>query len=146
MTDATDRFKAGDIIRYGSGISALFRYDGTHNSGRLYGSHVLGGVHGAADVNFFKLQTASAEDIEFCRQKRPEWFSPAAVSGGKGWAVWHPTKGFDAYQYEGAIAYADLNDDLLEDVADLNDTDGTDKITGWRIVPVKLVIADGEPK
>lgn len=72
--NATDRFKAGDIIRYGSGVSALFRYDGTHNAGRLYGSHVLGGVHGAADDTFFALQPASAEDIEFCRQKRPDWF------------------------------------------------------------------------
>jgi hypothetical protein len=75
MTAATERFKAGDIIRYGSGVSALFRYDGTHNAGRLYGSHVLGGVHGASDLNFFDLQPASAEDIEFCRNTRPEWFA-----------------------------------------------------------------------
>lgn len=60
----------------------------------------------------------------------------------KGWAVWHPTKGFDAYAYEGAIAYADIADDLLEEVTDLNETDGTDKITGWRIVAVNVTLAD----
>lgn len=60
----------------------------------------------------------------------------------KGWAVWHPTKGFDAYAYEGAVAYADIADDLLEEVADLNETDGTDKINGWRIVAVTIALAD----
>jgi hypothetical protein len=59
----------------------------------------------------------------------------------KGWAVWHPTKGFDAYQYEGAIAFADLNDDIVEMVTDLNETDGTNKTNGWRAVPVILTRA-----
>lgn len=77
---ATDRFKAGDIVRCGSGVSALFRYEGTHNAGRLYGMHVLGGAHSAADDTFFMLQPASAEDIEFCRQKRPEWFATDAAA------------------------------------------------------------------
>lgn len=59
----------------------------------------------------------------------------------KGWAIWHPTKGFDAYAYEGAIAYADIADDLIEDVADLNETDGTDKTNGWRIIAVEITPA-----
>jgi hypothetical protein len=79
MSNPADRFKAGDIIRYASGVSALFRYDLKQTAGRLYGSHVLGGVHGATDVNFFKLRLASPEDLEFCRQKRPEWFSIEAA-------------------------------------------------------------------
>ncbi len=76
---AIERFKSGDIIRYSDGVSALFRYNGTHNQGRLYGTHVLGGSHGAADLIFTELQPASAGDIEFCRQHRPEWFAPAAA-------------------------------------------------------------------
>jgi hypothetical protein len=35
---------------------------------------VLGGAHSATDLTFFTLQPASAEDVAFCRQKRPEWF------------------------------------------------------------------------
>ena len=77
---AVKRFKSGDIIRYGSGVSALFRYDGTHNCGSLYGTHVLGGVCGASDQTFFDLQPASAEDIEFCKSHRPEWFDVGAES------------------------------------------------------------------
>jgi hypothetical protein len=69
------RFKAGDIVRYSDGVSALFRYDGTHNFDRLYGSHVLGGAHSAGDKMFVRLQPASAEDLAFCRELRPEWFS-----------------------------------------------------------------------
>jgi hypothetical protein len=76
---ASERFKSGDIIRYGSGISALFRYEGTHNQHMLYGSHVMGGVHGSSDQMFFDLQPASAEDIEFCKAQRPEWFSAPAI-------------------------------------------------------------------
>lgn len=56
----------------------------------------------------------------------------------KAWAAWHPTKGFDAYTYEGAVAFADIDDDLTEMVEDLNETDGTDKTTGWRVVPVEI--------
>lgn len=77
MSSPTDRFKAGDIIRYASGVSALFRYSGTENAGCLYGSHVLGGVHSATDVTFFTLRPASPEDLEFCRKTRPEWFAAA---------------------------------------------------------------------
>lgn len=62
----------------------------------------------------------------------------------KGWAVWHPTKGFDAYAYEGAIAYADIDDDLIEEVNDLNETDGTDKTNGWRIIAVDITPARPE--
>lgn len=62
----------------------------------------------------------------------------------KGWAVWHPTKGFDAYCYEGAIAFADLSDDIVEMVTDLNDTDGTNKINGWRAVAVNVTLAQPE--
>ena len=59
----------------------------------------------------------------------------------KGWAAWHPTKGFDAYHYEGAVAYADPHDDLLEIVADLNETDGTTTHDGWRIVLIDISVA-----
>lgn len=78
MKPATERFKAGDIVRYASGVSALFRYEGTHNAGRLYGTHVMGGVHSACDMNFFPLQAASIEDIEFCKGRHPDWFEPPA--------------------------------------------------------------------
>ncbi len=70
------------MIRYADGVSALFRFDGTVNAERLYGSHVMGGSHGAADVGFFDLRPASPEDIEFCRSKRPEWFAASTVGGG----------------------------------------------------------------
>ncbi|MCK1684284.1 hypothetical protein IVA87_34085 [Bradyrhizobium sp. 147] len=69
-----ERFKAGDIVRYGDGVSALFRYTGTHNCDRLYGVHVLGGIHSACDMMFYDLRPASAEDLAFCRLYRPEWF------------------------------------------------------------------------
>jgi hypothetical protein len=74
---AHERFKAGDIIRYASGVSALFRWDGVHNQGMLYGTHVMGGAHGASDHMFFDLQPASPEDIEFCKGRHPDWFSDA---------------------------------------------------------------------
>lgn len=74
MKPAAERFKVGDIVRYGSGVSALFRYEGHVNAGRLYGTHVLGGAIGASDQTFFDLQPASAEDVEFCKSKRPDWF------------------------------------------------------------------------
>lgn len=61
----------------------------------------------------------------------------------KGWAVWHPTKGFDEFAYEGPIVYADLSDDLLEEIADLNQTDGTDKTNGWRAVAVEVIYRGG---
>lgn len=63
----------------------------------------------------------------------------------KGWAVWHPVKGFDAYCYEGAIAFADVGDDLVEMVKDLNETDGTNKRNGWRAVAVNVTLADPAP-
>ena len=74
MKPAAERFKVGDIVRYASGVSALFRYEGPVNVGRLYGTHVLGGAIGASDQTFFDLQPASAEDIAFCKDKRPDWF------------------------------------------------------------------------
>ena len=70
---APERFKAGDIIRYSDGVSALFRYSGTSNSYRLYGDHVMGGSASASDMIFNTLKLASAEDLAFCRKKRPEW-------------------------------------------------------------------------
>lgn len=67
--------------------------------------------------------------------------TPARTDVVKGWAIWHPTKGFDAYAYEGAIAYADIADDLIEEVNNLNETDGTDKTNGWRIIAVNITPA-----
>lgn len=67
----------------------------------------------------------------------------------RGWAIWHPTKGFNAYVYEGAIAWADIGDDLIEDVNDLNETDGTDKTNGWRIIAVHITpapLSDTQPE
>ena len=55
-----------------------------------------------------------------------------------GWAVWHPVKGFDEFAYEGPVVYADLDDDLLEEIDDMNESDGTDRTTGWRIVKVEV--------
>lgn len=77
-TPAPQRFKAGDIVRYADGISALFRYSGTHNCDRLYGDHVMGGVGSGADLIFTRLAPASAEDLAFCREQRPEWFAEPA--------------------------------------------------------------------
>lgn len=73
-----DRFKPGDIVRYAAGVSALFRYTGTHNCDRLYGEHVMGGVGSGCDMIFFDLRPASAEDLAFCREQRPEWFEGIA--------------------------------------------------------------------
>lgn len=72
---ANERFKSGDIVRYASGISALFRYEGTHNQGRLYGTHVMGGAHSASDAYFFDLCPASHSDLEFCKARHPDWFA-----------------------------------------------------------------------
>jgi len=71
---ATDlKIKSGDIVRYADGASALFKVSAPHADG-WHGHHVMGGVHYASDQIFNKLKLANAEDIEFCRQKRPEWF------------------------------------------------------------------------
>lgn len=53
------------------------------------------------------------------------------------YAAWHPTKGFDAYHYEGPIAFADLEeeDGVIDIVKDLNDVDGSNE---WRAVKVEI--------
>lgn len=68
-------FNVGDIIRYyPEGVSALFKYEEMHGD-RLYGSHVLGGVHSShSKPMFYTLAKADEKDIEFCKQHRPEWF------------------------------------------------------------------------
>lgn len=76
---APQRFKAGDIVRYSNGVSALFRYSGTNNCDRLYGDHVLGGAHSACDMIFTRLEAASEADLAFCRERRPEWFAAQMV-------------------------------------------------------------------
>jgi hypothetical protein len=86
---AHERFKAGDIIRYASGVSALFRWDGFHNQGMLYGTHVMGGAHGASDQMFFDLQPASPEDIEFCKGRHPDWFAAPPAATGDRSATFH---------------------------------------------------------
>lgn len=93
MKPAAERFKVGDIVRYGSGISALFRYEGPVNVGRLYGTHVLGGAIGASDQTFFDLQPASAEDIEFCKGKQPGWFPADETRQSPTKTVSHETPG-----------------------------------------------------
>ena len=56
-----------------------------------------------------------------------------------GWAAWHPRHGFEApREYEGAIAYADL-DPVVAKVRGLNRDNGTTNRTGWRAVKVALV-------
>jgi hypothetical protein len=60
-------------------VSALFRYEGAHNAGRLYGTHVLGGAHGASDAMFFELTPATEADMVFCKAQRPEWFAQACA-------------------------------------------------------------------
>jgi hypothetical protein len=54
------------------------------------------------------------------------------------WASWHPTKGFDEHAYEGPVAYADHDVGLLDDIKDLNETDGTNSRDGWRMVKVEI--------
>jgi hypothetical protein len=57
-----------------------------------------------------------------------------------GWAVWHPKYGFEVpCEYEGAIAYADLGEDIVSKVRSLNKEAGTTNRTGWRAVKVALV-------
>jgi len=55
-----------------------------------------------------------------------------------GWAAWHPVKGFDDSAYEGPVVYADLDDALLEEIDDMNASDGADLKSGWRIVKVEV--------
>lgn len=57
----------------------------------------------------------------------------------RAWAPWHPAKGFDKHHYEGPFAYADLCKPLRNNVADLNDLDGTTSKNGWRGVPVAVM-------
>lgn len=78
---APDRFMVGDIVRYDNGVSALFRYTSAHGH-RLYGDHVLSGIHSAHDRTFFTLKPASEEDIAFCRVNKPEWFEGNTVPKG----------------------------------------------------------------
>lgn len=56
-----------------------------------------------------------------------------------GWAAWHPKHGLEVpHQYEGAIAYADL-DGVVPLVRALNRDDRTTNRTGWRAVKVEIV-------
>ena len=55
-----------------------------------------------------------------------------------GWAMWHPTKGFDYYAEEGPLVYADLHPELVREVKSNNDDDGTSSLNGWRIVKVEV--------
>jgi hypothetical protein len=56
-----------------------------------------------------------------------------------GWAAWHPTRGFEIpHDYEGAVAYADL-DPVVRTVRALNRDDHTTNRNGWRAVKVALV-------
>ncbi len=55
------------------------------------------------------------------------------------WAAWHPKHGFvDAYDFEGPIAFVDL-DSVVERVKILNRDAGETNRTGWRAVKVTLV-------
>lgn len=55
------------------------------------------------------------------------------------WAAWHPKRGFNVpHQYEGAIAWADI-DGAVRQVRELNADDRTTNRTGWRAVKIKLV-------
>ncbi len=56
----------------------------------------------------------------------------------KGYAAWHPTKGFDGYHYEGPVAFADHDRTLLDDIKELNEGDRTNNRNGWRIVEVEI--------
>lgn len=56
----------------------------------------------------------------------------------KGWAAWHPEKGFDEYHYEGPIAFADHDRTLLDDIKELNEADRTNARKGWRMVQVEI--------
>ena len=64
-----------------------------------------------------------------------------AGNGGQAtfWAAWHPQHGFQIpHQYEGAVAYADL-DPVARAVRQLNADDKTTNRTGWRATKVTLV-------
>jgi hypothetical protein len=63
----------------------------------------------------------------------------------KGWAAWHPTKGFDEYHYEGPIAFADHDQTLLDDIKELNENDRTNTRKGWRMVQVEIKRIEPEP-
>lgn len=56
----------------------------------------------------------------------------------KGYAAWHPEKGFDEYHYEGPIVFADHDRTLLDDIKELNENDRTNNRKGWRIVEVEV--------
>ena len=47
-------------------------------------------------------------------------------------------------QSRSIIAFADVSDHLVEMVTDLNETDGTNKINGWRAVAVNVTLAEGK--
>lgn len=80
MTDNATLFKIGDILRYGSGSSALMRvsYVSVGHGGspaRYYGQHCLGGSHGAYHEN---VKAATEEDRRTWEQlgaeyKRTPW-------------------------------------------------------------------------
>lgn len=54
------------------------------------------------------------------------------------WAAWHPQHGFEVpHQYEGAVAYADL-DPVARAVRELNADDKTTNRNGWRATKVNL--------
>lgn len=67
--------KAGDIVRYADGISALVKLIAPH-AGGWHGDHVLGGTQFVSDQIFSKLKLADSEDIKFCEKNRSEWFRP----------------------------------------------------------------------
>lgn len=92
---------------------------------------------GRIDAGVYSVEDTSKFRIEYRTLKGAPTSTPMPDTI-KAWAAWHPTKGFDAYHYEGAIAFADIDEALLEDVADLNETDGTDQLTGWRVVQVEI--------
>lgn len=57
------------------------------------------------------------------------------------WAAWHPKHEFIVpHQYEGAVAFADL-DSVVAIVKELNADGGTNNRNGWRAVKVELVRA-----
>lgn len=64
-------FKAGDIVRYSDGISALAQIISPH-AGGYNANHVLGGVQFVCR----HLQLANEADLAFCKSQKPEWFAP----------------------------------------------------------------------
>lgn len=77
MTFHSENFKAGDIIRYSDGISALVKLISPH-AGGWHGSHVMGGTIYVSD-----FKKATEQDLDFCRQKKPEWFAKEIKSINK---------------------------------------------------------------